>query len=100
VITPQRGTKEINVENAVGMLHADILKEFRNALVWGTSVKSAPSTVGLKHLLHDEDVMQIMKQTAAEGARARMGKKTGTTLAGTGVVPDKKPTGPKKGPKS
>merc|ERR1712061_983290 len=73
VITPQRGNRECNVENAVTMLHKDLLMDFKAALVWGCSVKSAPSTCGLKHNLEDEDVIQILKMTAAERARARLG---------------------------
>ena len=42
-----------------------------------------------------------MKMTAAERARARQGKKTGSTVAGTGMKIDKKDLrDPKKGPKS
>lgn len=101
MITPQRGLRECTVENACHLLHRDILKDFKSAQVWGASVKSSPSTVGLKHELADEDVVQIMKLTAGERARARQGKKTGTTTAGTGIKVEKKDLrDPKKGPKS
>lgn len=40
VITPQRGTKECTVENAVTMLHKEILEDFKCALVWGRSVEA------------------------------------------------------------
>lgn len=103
VITPQRGNKECNVENAVGMLHKDILKDFKAALVWGRSVKTAPNTCGLKHWLEDEDVIQILKMSAAERGRARQGRKTGTCEAGTGIKCDPKKLVDKRtkqGPKS
>eukprot|EP00397_Hematodinium_sp_SG-2012_P035995 GEMP01038804.1.p1 GENE.GEMP01038804.1~~GEMP01038804.1.p1 ORF type:complete len:409 (+),score=79.44 GEMP01038804.1:117-1343(+) len=100
ILTPQRGTKECTVENAVQMLHRDLMKEFRNGIVWGTSAKNSPATVGIKHQLHDEDVIQIMKLTQAERARANYGKKTGTTTAGTGQKIEKKSDKPKSGPKS
>ncbi|CAD7933184.1 unnamed protein product [Amoebophrya sp. A120] len=90
VITPQRGTKECNVENAVTLLHKDLLNDFKCALVWGTSVKSSPATAGLKHYLQDEDVIQIQKLTAAEKQKKMHGKKTGTTEAGTGNLIDPK----------
>ena len=33
-----------------------------SALVWGTSVKYNPQSVGRDHLLADEDVVQIVKK--------------------------------------
>jgi len=39
------------------------------ALVWGTSVKHSPQHCGLAHVLHDEDVVQIMTKTVAEQVR-------------------------------
>lgn len=81
-----------------------MLKDFKCALVWGTSVKSAPSTVGLKHYLQDEDVIQIQKLSASEKAKKMHGKKTGTTEAGTGNLIDRKKQEEKKlnktGPRS
>ena len=89
----------------VCLLHKDLLQEFKCALIWGTSVKSCPTTVGVKHLLQDEDVIQIQKMNAAEREKKRHGKKTGTTLAGTGIAMDEKKQAERKerlktGPKS
>eukprot|EP00929_Paragymnodinium_shiwhaense_P039548 TRINITY_DN20762_c0_g1_i1.p1 TRINITY_DN20762_c0_g1~~TRINITY_DN20762_c0_g1_i1.p1 ORF type:complete len:414 (+),score=123.44 TRINITY_DN20762_c0_g1_i1:137-1378(+) len=86
VMTTQRGNKTSSVENAVCMLHKSLLEEFRAASVWGSSVRSSPQVCGLNHLLHDEDVMQIIKMSQAEKARKAHGKKTGTTLAGTNIA--------------
>lgn len=86
IMTPQRGTRLCNVENAVGMLHKSLLEEFKSCLVWGTSVRGSPQITGLKHELRDEDVIQIQKLTAAERHRKSQGKKTGTTLAGTNTA--------------
>jgi len=96
VMTPQRGNKSLTVENAVGMLHKSILDEFKSALVWGTSVRSSPQICGKTHELQDEDVMQIQKLTPAERARKAHGKKTGQTLAGTGIPVDPKAARDKK----
>lgn len=90
VLTAQRGDKTATVENAVGMLHKTLLDEFKSALVWGASVRASPQVCGAKHELQDEDVMQIQKLTQAEKARKMHGKKTGTTVAGTGQQIDPK----------
>lgn len=90
VITPQRGNKTMTIENAVGLLHKSLLDEFKNALIWGSSVKYSPTACGLKHVLQDEDVMQIVKMTQAEKVRAATGKKTGTTIAGSNIKVDEK----------
>jgi len=60
VLTPQRG--DCTVQAAVTMLHKDLLKDFKFALVWGRSVRHIPQTVGLGHDLEDEDVIQIVKK--------------------------------------
>ena len=39
-----------------------LLKDFRHALVWGSSVKHRPQRVGREHVLEDEDVIQIVKK--------------------------------------
>jgi len=43
-------------------LHRDLKKEFRYAMVWGKSVKHQPQRVGLKHVLVDDDIVQIVKR--------------------------------------
>ena len=43
-------------------LHKNIILEFKEANVWGTSVKYSPMKVGRDHVLHDEDVVQIIKK--------------------------------------
>lgn len=50
-----------SVEHFCDSIHKNFVKEFKHALVWGTSVKHMPQTVGLAHILHDEDVVQIIK---------------------------------------
>jgi len=90
VLTNQRGTKKFDVENAVCSLHKELLNDFKCAQIWGSSVKTSPTSVGLKHELHDEDVMQIVKKTNAEAAKAKHGKKTGQTIAGTNIKKDPK----------
>ncbi len=37
---------------------AGIIKHFKYALVWGTSVKHRPQKVGRDHVLQDEDIVQ------------------------------------------
>jgi len=98
VLTPQRGNKTMTVENAVLCLHKSIMEEFKHAVVWGTSVKTSPTVCGLKHVLHDEDVMQIVKMTQAEKVRATTGKKTGQTIAGSNIKVDPKVAGEKRAP--
>jgi small GTP-binding protein len=59
VVLPGEHTK---VEDFCNSLHKSILKEFKHALVWGTSVKYSPMKVGKDHVLNDEDVVQIVKR--------------------------------------
>ena len=49
------------IEDFCNKIHRTIIKELKHALVWGTSVKHQPQRVGKDHLLHDEDVVQIVK---------------------------------------
>jgi len=51
-----------SVEDFCNKIHRTILKEFKYALVWGTSVKHQPQKVGKDHILNDEDVVQIVKK--------------------------------------
>jgi hypothetical protein len=41
-------------------LHRDFVRNFRQARVWGSSVKFPGQKVGLEHVLHDEDVLRII----------------------------------------
>lgn len=51
-----------SVEDFCNSIHKGILKEFKNALVWGSSVKHNPQKTGKEHILEDEDVVQIIKK--------------------------------------
>ena len=50
------------VEDFCLKIHKTLVKEFKHAIVWGTSVRYAPQTVGLTHVLNDEDMVQIIKK--------------------------------------
>uniref|UniRef100_A0A2L2Y1M3 GTP-binding protein 128up n=2 Tax=Parasteatoda tepidariorum TaxID=114398 RepID=A0A2L2Y1M3_PARTP len=50
------------VEAFCNKLHRTIMKEFKYALVWGSSVKYNPQKVGKDHVLNDEDVVQVVKR--------------------------------------
>uniref|UniRef100_A0A7S1HXS2 OBG-type G domain-containing protein n=1 Tax=Eutreptiella gymnastica TaxID=73025 RepID=A0A7S1HXS2_9EUGL len=54
------------VEDLCKRLHQDFLNKFKYAMIWGTSAKHCPQRVGKDHPLDDEDVLQIMTQTAAQ----------------------------------
>ncbi|KAI0238316.1 hypothetical protein LSAT2_011009 [Lamellibrachia satsuma] len=51
-----------SVEDFCNKIHRSLLKEFKYALVWGSSVKHQPQIVGREHVLNDEDVVQIVKK--------------------------------------
>jgi len=51
-----------SIEDFCNKIHKTILKEMKYALVWGSSVKHQPQKVGKDHVLHDEDVVQIVKK--------------------------------------
>ncbi|GBC07537.1 hypothetical protein RclHR1_07520001 [Rhizophagus clarus] len=50
------------VEDFCNSIHKGIVKQFKYALVWGSSAKHQPQKVGLNHTLNDEDVVQLVKQ--------------------------------------
>ncbi len=50
------------VEHACHALHRTLAAQFRYAIVWGTSPKFSPMRCGLRHVLHHEDVVQIVKK--------------------------------------
>ncbi|KAK4773792.1 hypothetical protein SAY87_028811 [Trapa incisa] len=55
-------SKKRTVEDFCTRIHKDMLKQFKYALVWGSSVKHKPQRVGKEHELEDEDVVQIIKK--------------------------------------
>lgn len=50
------------VEDFCNAIHKSLVEEFKNALVYGSSVKHQPQVVGLGHVLEDEDVITIHKR--------------------------------------
>lgn len=50
------------VETFCNRIHRLIIKKFKYAWVWGSSVKHQPQRVGKDHVLDDEDVVQIVKR--------------------------------------
>ncbi|KAA8496865.1 Developmentally-regulated GTP-binding protein 1-like [Porphyridium purpureum] len=50
------------VEAFCNRLHKAIMHNFKYAIVWGTSVKFNPQKCGKDHVLHDQDVVQIVKK--------------------------------------
>lgn len=42
-------------------IHRTLVKDFKHAIVWGSSTKHSPQICGLAHRLNDEDVVQIVK---------------------------------------
>ena len=53
------------IEDVCNKLHRHMRREFRYGLVWGSSVKFGGQRVGLSHVLHDEDVLTIIKRRGA-----------------------------------
>lgn len=52
--------KDSTIEEVAMKLHRDFVHNFRQARVWGTSVKFPGQKVGLDHHLQDEDVLRII----------------------------------------
>ena len=55
-------SKSCLVKDFCTKIHRQLLKEFKYAQVWGTSVKHQPMKVGKEHCLQDEDVIQVVKK--------------------------------------
>lgn len=53
--------KKATVADFCNAIHRDILRKFKYAIVWGSSVKHARQKVGKDHVLQDSDVVQIIK---------------------------------------
>lgn len=51
-----------SVEHLCDRLHKQLISDFKYAWVWGSSVRHQPQKVGKDHILHDEDVIQIVKK--------------------------------------
>ncbi|XP_006816617.1 developmentally-regulated GTP-binding protein 2-like [Saccoglossus kowalevskii] len=54
--------KGCTVEHVCHAIHRTMVNTFKYALVYGTSVKYSPQRVGLHHIMHDEDVIQIINK--------------------------------------
>lgn len=54
-------SKRRTVEDFCNAIHREIMKKFKYAIVWGSSVKHARMKVGKDHVLNDCDVVQIIK---------------------------------------
>lgn len=54
--------KNSSVEHVCHSIHRTMVDSFKYGLVWGTSVKFSPQRVGLSHVMHHDDVLQIMKK--------------------------------------
>lgn len=55
-------SSKCRVEDFCLRIHKSLLEEFKQAIVWGRSVKHNPQKVGKEHQLTDEDVVQIVKK--------------------------------------
>jgi ribosome-interacting GTPase 1 len=58
----RRQRKKSKVEDFCNKIHKAFLKEFKYAILWGSSVKHQLMKVGKDHQLQDEDVIQIVKK--------------------------------------
>lgn len=52
--------KDATIEEVALKLHRDFVRNFRQARVWGTSVKFPGQKVGLDHQMEDQDVLRII----------------------------------------
>jgi uncharacterized protein len=52
--------EESTIENAILGIHKNLLKEFKEALINGSSAKFPNQKVGLSHVLQDEDSLRII----------------------------------------
>ncbi|OQR74536.1 developmentally-regulated GTP-binding protein 2 isoform 1-like [Tropilaelaps mercedesae] len=54
--------RNATIEHVCHSVHRSLVNEFKYALVWGTSTKYSPQRVGLNHVVHNEDVVQLVKK--------------------------------------
>jgi ribosome-interacting GTPase 1 len=52
--------KGSTIQEVALKLHRDFVRNFRQARVWGSSVKFPGQKVGLEHQLQDQDVLRII----------------------------------------
>ncbi|CAJ0578688.1 unnamed protein product, partial [Mesorhabditis spiculigera] len=50
-----------SIDDLCMKIHKSLQKDFKCALVWGSSAKHNPQKVGKEHILDDEDVVQVVK---------------------------------------
>ena len=50
------------MEDFCNHIHRNLLRDVKYVLVWGSSAKHYPQRCGTSHMLHDEDVVQIVKK--------------------------------------
>ncbi|TXG60821.1 hypothetical protein EZV62_012184 [Acer yangbiense] len=65
-------SKRRTVEDFCERIHKDMVKQYKYALVWGSSAKHKPQRVGKEHELEDEDVVQIIKKPGSEVSQWRL----------------------------
>ncbi|KAK8793501.1 hypothetical protein WA158_004860 [Blastocystis sp. Blastoise] len=59
----------VSVEGAAKQISQELYDKFNYAYVWGRSTKYSPQRCGLKHMLEDEDVIEIIKKTTNQEKR-------------------------------
>jgi len=59
------------LQAAVQDISTQLLRDFNYATVWGTSTKHNPMRAGLKHILNDEDVLQVNVRTNQQQRRSK-----------------------------
>jgi len=64
ILTTGRGGT--TVEEGCKLIHKELIENFKCAWIWGSSTKHNPQRVGLKHMLQDEDVVQVVTKTSVE----------------------------------
>lgn len=53
-------TKGACIKDVAEKIHTSFIKRFRYAKIWGTSVEYEGQQVGLSHILHDKDVIEMI----------------------------------------
>lgn len=51
-----------SIDDLCMKIHKSLQKDFKCALVWGSSAKHNPQRVGRDHIVEDEDVVQVIKK--------------------------------------